>query len=220
MKRQMAAMMTGVLLAISATTLPAFAKVSRTTTQPSVAGQQQPQVSRTTGAGMRQQKWSVTDKGAVSRLTPSEQAKFKQFKAGIEQGLSPQAAAKKVGTTKVTRLNSPNNRSQKSTSGQYQIRLSLSQKTAATLRVNGQTKVVKVVQVGSNVKPIKTLSKSTAARYQKRTTAGNQTRPGNRQKTAVTPQVNGQTKAVKANPAGNNVKPVQPSSPNQPVLPR
>jgi hypothetical protein len=229
MKRQMAAMMTGMVLAMSATTLPAFAKVSPTNTQPSMGAQQQKQVLRTPGARIQQQQWSVqTKKGMVSRLTPSERAKFKQFKAGIEQGLSPIAAANKVGSTKVTRLNSTNNRSQTSTKGQYQMRLSLSKKTSATIRVNGQTKVVKVVRVGSNVKRIQTLSQSTkaryqkrtTARYQKRTTAANQTRPSNRQTTSATLRVNGQTKVVKANPTGNNVKPIATSSQNQPVLPR
>lgn len=217
----MAAMMTGMVLAMSATTLPAFANGSRTNTQPSIGSQQQKQVLRTPGARTQQQKWSVqTKKGMVSRLSPSEQAKFKQFKAGIEQGLSPQVAAKKVGSTKVTRLSSTNNRSQTSTKGQYQMRLSLSKKTSATIQVNGQTKVVKVVRVGSNVKRIQTLSPRTKAQYQKRTTAANQTRPSNRQTTSAKLRVNGQTKVVKANPTGNNVKPVPTSNQNQPVLPR
>ena len=183
MKRKMAAMMTGALLAMSATTLPAFAKVSPTNTQPSVGAHQQKQVLRTTGTRMQQQKWSwQQNKGVMSRLTPSEQANLKQFKAGIDRGLSPQAAAKKVGITKVTRLSSINHRSQKRTSGRYQMRLSLSQKTSATIRLDDRTKVVKVVRVASNRKPIQTLSKSTKARYQQRRIAKNQIRPSYRQK--------------------------------------
>jgi hypothetical protein len=214
MKTKIAAIM-GLVLAMSATTLPAFAAGARTTnTQPQSAKQQPTQKLSKTGAQMHQQKWSLNDQGVkMGRLTPAEQAKFKQFKTAIvEQGLSPQAAAKKVGITKVSRL--------KSTTNQQQIRLGLSKKTSATLRVNERNKTVTVVKVGSN-KPLQTLSKSTKARYQQRTTAGNQTRrPSLSQKTSPTPQISGQSKAVKANPAGSNVKPTPASSQNQSVLPR
>jgi hypothetical protein len=159
MKGKRALMMTGVVLAMSATVLPAFANVSHTSTQPLSGGEQHTQVSPKTGAQVHQQKWSLDDKGVnVSQLTPSEQAKFKQFKAGIEQGLAPMQAANKVGSIEVTRLNSTKERYQKRTNGQYQIRLSLSKKASATLQVDRQTKVVKVLQVSSGVKPVQTSS--------------------------------------------------------------
>ncbi len=159
MKGQMAAIMAGVVLAMSATTLPASANGSPTSTQPRSGGEQQTQVSPKTGAQVQQQKWSIDEKGVnVSQLTPSEQTKYQQFKVGIEQGFSPLQAAKKVGITKVTKLNSTNKQYQKSTNGQYQIRLSLSKKASATLLVDGQSQIVKVLQVGSNVGSVQTSS--------------------------------------------------------------
>jgi hypothetical protein len=158
MTGKMAAMMTGVILVMSATTIPAFAKVSHTSTQPLSGGQQQTQVSPKTGDRVHQQKWSLDEKDTkVGRLTPSEQATFNKFKAGIEQGLSPGQAARNAGS-KLTWLDSTNNQVRKSMKSQFQVRLRLSQKVSATFQGDVQTKVMKVLQVGSDVKPVQTSS--------------------------------------------------------------
>jgi hypothetical protein len=136
MKRQMTAMMTGALLLISATTLPAFAKESPTNTQPSVGGQHQTKVVAKTGTQMDRQKWLIAiEKDVSAWLTPSERATLRKFNAGIEQGLSPIQSAKKVGSTKITRLNSSN---------WYQIDLSLSNKKYATFQVNNRSEIVRL----------------------------------------------------------------------------
>jgi hypothetical protein len=158
MTGKMAAMMTGVILVMSATTIPAFAKVSHTSTQPLSGGQQQTQVSPKTGDRVHQQKWSLDEKDTkVGRLTPSEQATFNKFKAGIEQGLSPGQAARKAGS-KFSWLDSTNNQVRKSNQTQTRFRLSLSQKASVTFQGDVQTKVLKVMQIGSDVKPVQTSS--------------------------------------------------------------
>jgi hypothetical protein len=215
MKGQMAAMMTGVVLVMSAATLPASAYVSHTSPQPLLGEQQQTQMLGKKSAQEQQkwilQKWSLDEQGVkVGQLTSADRTKYQQFKAGIEQGLDPLAAAKQARASFI-KLES---------TGQRQLHLSLSKKAYAIVQLDIQSKVLKVLQVGSGVKPLQTLSKSTTARYQKRTTPGNQTRPSLVKKTSAPLRVNGQSKVVKANPAGNNVKPVPTSSQNQPVLPR
>jgi hypothetical protein len=153
MKSQMAAMMTGVVLAMSAATLPASAYVSHTNTQTLVGGEQQTQMLGKKSDLEQQkwilQKWILDEKGVkVGRLTPSEQVTYQQFKAGIERGLDPVQAAKQAGASFI-KLKS---------TGQRHLHLSLSKKVYATLDLDVQSKVMKVLQVGTRQQPVQTSS--------------------------------------------------------------
>jgi hypothetical protein len=154
MKRQIATLMTGVVLVMSATTLSAFATGSSyTITQPLLGGAQQTQMPPKMGDRMHQQKWIVDEKGAkvLHRLTPSERAKFDRFKAGIEKGLSPGRAARNAGgkLTMLTMLGSTNNQPSK-----VMVRLSLDKKASVTFIGDVRAKVLTVQEVGSGVEPV------------------------------------------------------------------
>jgi hypothetical protein len=155
MKRQIAAMMTGAILAMSAITLPAFANGSIASPQPLLGERQQTQAIPETGSGTQQQKWSIDEKGAkVSWLiSASVRETFNEFKAGIEQGLSPRQAAKKAGATEVK---STRNRYRECTNGRYLMTLNLGKKGFVTLRIDRPTKVVKVLQMGTRHKLMQT----------------------------------------------------------------
>lgn len=145
MKRQITTMMTGAILAMSATTLPAFAQESPShfdTLSPAMQEKLRSLVISEVG------KWSINET-LIARFTPSERAPFDKFKAGIKQGLSPIQAAKKVGNIKVTRLDSTDPLYQK---GMYVISLSLSPKTSATLQVYTAFNYIKFFKVDTNAK--------------------------------------------------------------------
>jgi 2-keto-3-deoxy-6-phosphogluconate aldolase len=78
MKSKTALMMTGVVLAMSATTLPASATGSHINTQDRSGSEPQTQLLATMGVQMPQQKWSIAEQGVEgsqgSQFTPSEQA--------------------------------------------------------------------------------------------------------------------------------------------------
>jgi hypothetical protein len=147
MKSRMAVMMTGLVLAMSATTLPASAKQLHISTIDELGGEQQTQLLSARGS-QQQQKWSIDERDAkVSRsLTPCDRVIFDRFKTGIEQGLSPQQAAKKVGATVAKNTN---DWYEGRRYGQDVIYLNLSKTGFATLRIDRQAKVVKVLQLGS-----------------------------------------------------------------------
>jgi hypothetical protein len=75
MKSQMAVMMTGVVLAMPATTLPAAAKQLHISTLDELGAQHQTQILATTGARMPQHKSSVDEQDVEeSQLAPSQRA--------------------------------------------------------------------------------------------------------------------------------------------------
>lgn len=155
MKRQLAAMMTGAILAMSAATLPAFANGSIASHQPLSGEPQQTPALPETGAGMHHQKWIVDETGAkVSWLISlSARETFNEFKAGIEQGLSPRQAAKKAGASEAK---STRDRYRECPNRRYLMTLNLGKKGFVTLRIDRPTKVVKVLQMGTRHKLMQT----------------------------------------------------------------
>jgi hypothetical protein len=156
MTGQMAAMMTGVVLAMSAATLPASASGLHINTQDLPGGEQQTQLLSTTGSGTYRQIWRIDERDAkLGWLTPRDRATYSKFKVGIVEGLSPLQSAKKLGITEDKSLSE---RYEERMYGQDVMYLNLSKKGFVALRIDRQAKIMKVLEVGTRQQPIPTSS--------------------------------------------------------------